>query len=119
MKRYFFILFVCAGAVALSVARPALAAQEVTLSHAGITLNANLELAPGKELAEGVILITHGGLAHNGMEIMVTLQSLFKDHGYSSLAINLSLGIDNRHGMYDCNVTHRHHNSDSSEEIDT
>lgn len=92
-------------------------AKEVTLSHKGLTLNANLEFASGKKLADGVILITHGSLAHNGMETIVYIQNLLKDKGYNTLAINLSLGLDNRHGMYDCKVTHRHRNDDAAEEI--
>lgn len=92
-------------------------AKEVTLSHKGLRLNANLELAAGKKLADGAILITHGSLAHNGMEAIAYIQNLLKDKGYNTLAINLSLGLDNRHGMYDCKVTHRHRNADAAEEI--
>lgn len=93
-------------------------ANEVALPYKGITLNANLELAAGKKLDDGVILITHGALAYNGMEIIVYLRKLFKERGYNTLAINLSLGINNRHGMYDCKVTHRHRQNDAIGEID-
>jgi hypothetical protein len=51
-------------------------AQEVTLPYRGLTLNARLEMAKGKTLADGVILITHGSLAHNDMELYRTLQEL-------------------------------------------
>lgn len=103
--------------VILLVVTASVKAEEVTLPHKGLTLNANLELAPGKKLSDGVILITHGALAHRRMEIVTTLQKLFKERGYSTLAINLSLGINNRSGMYDCKVTHRHLNSDAVDEI--
>jgi pimeloyl-ACP methyl ester carboxylesterase len=93
-------------------------AQEVTQPYKGLTLNAGLELAKGKDISDGVILITHGGLAHRGMETITNLQELLKERGYNSLAINLSLGLDNRHGMYDCKITHRHRNSDAVDEID-
>lgn len=92
-------------------------AKEVTLPYKGLTLNANLELATDKKLADGVILITHGGLAHNGMEIITYLQKLLKERGHNTLAINLSLGLNNRHGMYDCAVTQRHTNDDAAAEI--
>lgn len=92
-------------------------AQEVTLPHKSLTLNANLEIATGKQLADGAILITHGGFAHHGMETIGYLQSLLKDKGYSSLAISLSLGIDNRHGMFDCKMPLRHGNDEAVEEI--
>lgn len=106
-----------AFAAVLSAAVATAEAKEVTLAHKELTLNANLELAAGKKLADGVILITHGSLAHNGMETIAYFQNLLKEKGYNTLAINLSLGLDNRHGMYDCKVTHRHRNDDAAEEI--
>lgn len=107
--------FLCA--VALAVAATGAGAQEVTLRHQGLTLNADLALANNKKLADGVILITHGSLAHRDMEAIVYLRELLKERGYSTLAINLSLGLDNRHGMYDCKITHRHRNTDAADEI--
>ena len=92
-------------------------AKDVTLSHTGMTLNANLELADGKTIGDGIILITHGTFAHNKMEIVATLQTLFKERGLSTLAINLSLGVDNRKGVYDCAVPFNHRHSDASQEI--
>jgi len=92
-------------------------AQEVSFPYKGLTLNANLELAANSKIADGVILVTHGGLGHYGMEVMVYLQKLLKDRGYNSLAINLSLGINNRHGTYDCAITQRHTNDDAVAEI--
>ena len=35
----------------------------------------------------------------------------------NTLAINLGLGLDNRHSIYDCKVTHRHRNADAADEI--
>lgn len=92
-------------------------AEEVSLSYKQLTMNANLILAADKHLADGVILITHGGLAHYASDTIAYLQQLFKARGYNTLAINLSLGLDNRHGMYDCKTTHRHLNADSADEI--
>jgi pimeloyl-ACP methyl ester carboxylesterase len=92
-------------------------AAEVKIPYGGLTLNANLELADGKTVADGAVLITHGTLAHNGMEIIQSLQGLLKDRGLSSLAINLSLGLSDRHGMYDCKVPHTHRHADAAAEI--
>ena len=83
----------------------------------GITLNADLTLALGKTMADGVILITHGSLAHCDMETIATLQNLLKERGYNTLAINLSLGLEKPHGMYRCATTHRHRNDDAVNEI--
>jgi len=102
--------------LALSLAG-ATRAEEVTLEHDGLTLNGNLTLAEGTTLADGVLLVTHGTLAHNAMEIIETLQGLLQEGGINSLAINLGLGIDNRHGMYDCATPHRHRHGDAVAEI--
>lgn len=103
-------------ALILGLGRPVMA-QEVTRLFNGLTLNANLEMADEKTLKDGVVLITHGTLAHNKMEIIATLQGLLKERGFNTLAINLSLGLDDRHGMYDCNITHTHKHSDAVTEI--
>jgi len=94
-----------------------LAAKEVTIGHGQLVLDANLELAEGKGLGDGVLVMTHGTLAHNRMEIMASLQELLKARGISTLAINLSLGISNRHNMFDCNQPMRHRHADAVEEI--
>ena len=67
----------------------AVEAKEVTLRHKGLTLNANLELAAGKTVTNGVILITHGGLAHRDMEIVTYIQNLLvQEKDYNTRAIN-------------------------------
>ncbi len=76
--------------------------EEVTLTLNGLTLNGNLELAAGKTIGDGIILITHGTFTDNKTEIVATLQALFRERSLNTLAINLSLGFDNRHGAYDC-----------------
>lgn len=108
------------GAILLlvgAVFSSSLAAREVKLEHDGLTLNAELELAEGKTLEDGLILMTHGTLAHARMEIMRSLQNTFKEYGHSSLSINLSLGQDDRHGMYDCAARHEHKHTDALDEI--
>lgn len=108
--------FICILFISLSACETSYSG-EINIPYKGITLNANLELASGKQLSDGVILITHAGLAHNGMEIYVYLQNLLKERGYNSLAINVSFGISNRHGMLDCNSVHRHLYTDAVAEI--
>jgi len=112
LSRIFVTLLVCAT---LSVT--ATEAKEVTLAHQGLTLNADLDLAAGRTLNDGTILITHGSLAHRDMEMLTYIRKLLKEQGYSTLAINLSLGLDNRHGMYDCKTVHHHRNEDAVTEI--
>ncbi len=101
--------------LALTLTGPA-HADEVTLKAADLTLNARLEQADNWPSGP-VVLITHGTLSHNGSEIITALQELLQENGVSSLAINLSLGIDNRHGSYDCAVPHKHRHQDAIDEI--
>ena len=91
-------------------------AEDVTLKHQGITLNANLEKTDNWPNGM-VFLMTHGTLAHNKMEIMSTFQEMFTDQGTSSLAINLGFGLDNRKGFYDCATPHKHKHTDALDEI--
>jgi pimeloyl-ACP methyl ester carboxylesterase len=92
-------------------------AEEVKTQYQGLTLNANLELAKHKGYADGVILITHGLLQHNHLEIISETQALLKARGYSSLAINYSLAINDRHGLFDCMAPHHHVREATWEEI--
>lgn len=93
-------------------------AESVQITFQGQKLNANLQLAEGKSLHDGVIMMTHGTLAHNKMEIMAALQSTLAEYDINSLAINLSLGLDDRPSrMYDCQTPHRHQHSDALGEI--
>ena len=93
-------------------------AEEVKIKHGDQTLNANFNLAPGKSLADGVVLMLHGTWAHKDMEIMRGLQDTLIERNISNLAFNLSLGQDNRHGMIDCSGPHRHKDTNAGKEIE-
>lgn len=92
-------------------------AEEVKIKHGGLTLNANLNLAPGKSLADGIVLMLHGSLAHKDMEIMRGLQDMLIERNISNLAFNLSLAQDDRHGTNNCALPHRHKDSNAVNEI--
>ena len=92
-------------------------AGEVKIKHGGLTLNANLNVVPGKKLADGVVLMLHGSLAHKDMEIIRALQELLLERGLSNLAFNLGLAQDDRRGMNDCAGPHRHKDSNAVKEI--
>ena len=111
--RLFALIFTILGLLAAP-----LAAKEVTISHNGLTLRGNLEPADGKSIADGVLLMVHGTLAHHEMETIKGLQKNLKDRGVSTLAITLSLGIDARRGMFDCNQPMRHTQADAVDEIE-
>ena len=63
-------------------------AKEIIIKHKSVTLNANLNLAPNKSIASGVVLMLHGTMAHKDMEIMRNLQDMLIERGISNLAIN-------------------------------
>ena len=94
-----------------------LKAQEVKIKHGDLTLNANLNLPSEKSLADGIVLMLHGTLAHKDMEFMRGLQDMLLERGISNLAINLSLAKDNRKGMFNCAGPHRHKDTNAVEEI--
>ncbi len=104
-------LWFCAGA--------AVAQSEVTLRHGGLEVNGVLQLAEGQTLADGVVLMVHGTMAHNGMRIMSEFQRMFAERGRNSLAINLSLGVDGRRGFFECERTSAHRAQDAVDEIAT
>lgn len=89
----------------------------VQIKRDGVALNGHLSLVDGKTLKDGVVLITHGTLAHNGMEVIKAMQAGLTERGFNTLAITLGLGLDNRQGMYDCAVPHRHKHTDALDEI--
>ncbi|CAN8140256.1 alpha/beta hydrolase [Thiomicrorhabdus sp. 6S2-11] len=91
--------------------------KEVTQQQQGLTLNANLLMADGKGFSDEVVLLTHGTLTHKERSTYAALQKNLANNGISSLAINLSFGLDNRHGEYDCTVPHTHKHTDAMNEI--
>ncbi len=96
-RRVLTVIIVLAGFM-ITVA----SAEKVQIRHAGKTLNANLEIADGKTLGDGVIVIVHGLMQHHDTEIIRGLQERFRDVGRNSLAMTLSMGIDDRRGSFEC-----------------
>ena len=112
MKRCIYIIFFCLLSTRTSFA------MDVQIPYNQLKLNANLEIAEGKSLSDGVFLMMHGTLAHGKLEILQSLQTLLKEQGYNSLSMTLGLGISDRKGLYDCPIPHTHKHEDSLDEID-
>ncbi len=93
-------------------------AEKVRIKHDGLTLNGELNIVEGKILKDGVVLVVHGTLAHSGMGTIKNLTDVLAERELNTLAITLSLGVDDRHGMYDCKVAHRHRHLDALKEIE-
>jgi pimeloyl-ACP methyl ester carboxylesterase len=93
-------------AAGLALASLPAAAEPTQLKSGQIRLNGNLELPADKKVADGVVLILHGTLSHDKQETVAALQENLKKRGIGSLAITLSLGIDNREGPRACGLLH-------------
>lgn len=96
----------CLALLLLAAASAAARAEPVQIKPSLLRLNGNLELPAGKTAADGIVLIVHGMLSWYGQETIVALQKNLKDKGVGSLAVTLSLGVDNRQGTRRCDVVH-------------
>ena len=83
MKRWTRVASFCACLFAPLAAQ----ADEVQIQHDGLALKADFDLAQGKTVQDGVVILVHGTLAHHRMEIVETTSELLRDAGYSTLAI--------------------------------
>lgn len=90
----------------LAAGAPMARADPVQIKPSLTRLNANLELPPGRTPGDGMIVMVHGTLSWHGQETMVALQKNLKAHGIGSLAITLSLGVDDRQRARRCDVVH-------------
>ncbi len=111
-------LAVCSAILAMFIAAPA-HADKVTIASGANTLNGDIVPFGGQQLNGRVVLIVHGTLGHKDMELVEALQSVFMESGQASLAINLSLNIDDREGFYPCDALHNHQLDDAVDEIET
>jgi pimeloyl-ACP methyl ester carboxylesterase len=106
------------AALSIVAAAARCAAEQVSLDYLGLEISANLEMAAGRSLkSDGAVILVHDTLGHNRMELMAALQDSLRDLGVNSLAITLGLGMDKRHGMFDCAMEQDHRHEDALEEI--
>ena len=92
-------------------------AEPVKLVHNGLNLVGEFVVAEDRKPSDNVTLLLHGTLAHLGMETIKGLQDVLTERGHNTLSINLSLNLNNRTGMYDCAVPHRHLYGDAVGEL--
>lgn len=91
--------------------------KNVALEIGGITAVADLVEPEEGARKKGLLVITHGTLAHKDMELVQALQNALAERGVASLAHTLTLSVDRREGMYDCPTPHRHRHEDALAEI--
>lgn len=114
LQKYFKIALACLFSFFISVA---CIAEPVQQSYKGLQLNAKTNIDSAELANRRVFLIVHGTLAHNGMEIIDSLLSIFQEEGEAALALTLSLDINDRKGMFPCDLKHTHHHEDAIAEI--
>jgi pimeloyl-ACP methyl ester carboxylesterase len=106
------------AALLASLAGPAIAeAEQVQIKPSLLRLNAYLEVPPGKSVSDGVVILVHGLLSYARQETMAALQKNLRQRGIGTLAITLSLGVDNREGPRSCDVLHDHALAGAQREI--
>ncbi len=88
--------------------------RQVQIEHEGITLNGWLT---DVDSPIATVLMLHGTLAHANMEIMATFAEVLAEQDIETLRVTLSLGQDNREGMFDCLSPHRHRQGDAVDEL--
>ena len=91
--------------------------RQVELEIGGKVALADLIVPDGKALADGVMVLAHGTLAHKDMELIESLQALLAERGVATLAPSLTFGLNRREGMYDCAVPSVHRHEDAVTEI--
>ncbi len=100
------------GLFAASLMATSTISAQTPVTHQG--LDADFYAADG----DTAVLLLHGTLAHNRMEIIETVATLVsEDYGYPVLAPNLSYQLPGREGMLDCGITHTHKDSDAKAEV--
>ena len=68
--------------------------------------------------SESIFIILHGTRGHKNLELITLLRESLYDHGFDSISINLSYGIENREDDFlPCDIEHKHLVSDSLNEI--
>jgi dienelactone hydrolase len=93
-------------------------AEVVSHEYLGLTVIGNLELAANKTLKDhGAVVLVHDQLAHHTDATMTRLQTALVGKGLNSVAISLSLGLNQRKSAFDCAHEHDHRHGDASDEI--
>lgn len=114
VKKRYKVAVTCLFSFLVSVA---CIAEPVQQSYKGLQLNAKTNIDSANLANRRVFVIVHGTLAHNGMEIIDSLLSILQEEDEAALALTLSLNVNDRKGMFSCDLKHTHKHQDASEEI--
>jgi len=92
-------------------------AQEVTLAFKHIPLKAVAEYSKG-DVKKPAVLILHGFLTNNQFHTITAISDTLQLEGYTTLAPNLTLGINLRRNPLSCSSIHTHTLGQDLQEID-
>ncbi len=92
-------------------------AESVVLDEAAPALSGRLTTSEDWPAGRTALLL-HGTLSHRDTEIIESLELLLGEAGFTTLAINLSLGQDARDGPFACESIHRHLETDAIGELE-
>ncbi|MEC9205619.1 MAG: hypothetical protein VYE31_00280 [Pseudomonadota bacterium] len=91
--------------------------KQVQINESGHKLNGLLTIAENNS-KKNVVLLVHGILGHQKMEIIENLKTLLYENNIDSLSINLSYGIKEReNSFFECDQKHNHDEKTSLQEI--
>lgn len=90
-------------------------ASPIQIRHKDIQLNGELNAL--NQTGDTIYLLVHGTWGHGKMEIISGIQSRLEELGENSLALTLSLGINNRQGFMGCSVPIVAQHGEAVEEI--
>ena len=117
-KRMVSIRALCLVAVLTALLMAAAApAAEVQARHDGLSLNGRLLLPEEGGLGPEVTLLIHDTLGSADDREVLTLQQALLTAGRGSLAITLSLAVNDRRGRFECARPHLHRHEDGPREI--
>ena len=117
MARRIVGIVIAAAATIVALAGGA-TAEPVQVMLGDTRLNGNLEMPAGRPLTEGIAIIVHDTMGFSGDPAIVALQKNLKVRGVATLAITLSLGIDDRRGPRPCAVPHAYREADVAAELE-
>jgi hypothetical protein len=104
-------------AAALALVAGGVAAEPVQIRDGSLRLNGKLERPAAATSPDSIAIVLHGTLSHHGQETVVSFQHNLAARGIVTLAVTLSLGIDDRRGPRACTPAHTHTLADAAREL--
>lgn len=102
----------------LTLSTPSAGAETVHTQLGSLSLVGEMTKAGSASADRPTVLLLHDTLSHSGSAEIAKLSAGLTAGGWSVLAPNLSLGLSDRTGAFDCTQPHTHRHDDAVAEID-